>query len=80
MAGEESRFLCPNCGAVYELVRVEAETVTADRELTCLACGGPLQGREGRFALKYFLLGRPHSVKPRRAVRPRAEPTPTPTH
>lgn len=44
-------FSCPNCGALYRLVRVEAENAV-DRELTCLACGGPLQGREGRFVLK----------------------------
>lgn len=52
----ESQFQCPNCDARYQVVRIEAETVTVDRELTCLRCGAPLQGREGRFVLKYFLL------------------------
>jgi hypothetical protein len=28
----------------------------ADREPSCLTCGAPLPGREGRFVLKYFLL------------------------
>jgi predicted RNA-binding Zn-ribbon protein involved in translation (DUF1610 family) len=63
-----SRFNCPNCGAVYEVVYVEAETVALNRELACLSCGAPLQARQGRFALKYFLLERPFSVRPRRAV------------
>ena len=51
-----TRFNCPNCDAVYDLVRTEAEFVTTDRELVCLTCGGPLRSREGRFILKYFLL------------------------
>jgi hypothetical protein len=63
-----SRFNCPNCGAAYEVVYVEAETVALNRELACLSCGAPLQARQGRFALKYFLLKRPFSVGPRRAV------------
>lgn len=63
-----SRFNCPNCGAVYEVVYVEAENVAIDRELACLSCGAPLQARQGGFALKYFLLERSYSVTPRRAV------------
>jgi len=63
-----SRFNCPNCGAVYEVVYVEAEIVALYRELACLSCGAPLQARQGRFALKYFLLERPFSVRSRRAV------------
>lgn len=51
-----TRFNCPNCDAMYDLVRTEAETVTTDRKLVCLTCGAPLQSREGRFILKYFLL------------------------
>jgi predicted RNA-binding Zn-ribbon protein involved in translation (DUF1610 family) len=53
-----SRFNCPNCGAVYEVVRVEAENVAVYRELACLSCGAPLQARHNRFVLKYFLLER----------------------
>src|SRR5262249_19454719 len=46
-------FKCPNCGAKYEIVRVEASPrPTTDREITCLSCGGPLQGRQGVFGLK----------------------------
>ena len=54
---EAVRFNCPNCGALYDLVRTEAESVTADSNLACLSCCGPLRGREDRFVLKYFLLG-----------------------
>lgn len=53
-------FECRNCAAKYEIVRVEAPPgPTTDREITCLSCGGPLHGREGRFILKYFLVARP---------------------
>ena len=47
-------FNCPNCGARYEVVRIEEPPRPSDREVTCLSCGGPLNGREGRFILKYL--------------------------
>jgi len=66
-----TRFDCSNCGAKYELVRVEAPAgPTTDREITCISCGGPLRGREGKFLLKYFLIERPRPPRPR----PRAPP------
>ena len=49
-------FICPNCGAYYQVVKVEAGPETDNREITCRSCGGPLSGREGQFVLKYFLL------------------------
>jgi hypothetical protein len=49
-------FVCPNCDALYELVKVEAGLETADRAIACRSCGAPLSGREGKFVLKYFLL------------------------
>jgi hypothetical protein len=53
-------FHCPNCATKYEIVRVEARPgPTTDREIVCIACGGPLHGREGKFLLKYFLVERP---------------------
>jgi hypothetical protein len=52
----ESAFKCPNCKALYQVVKVEAGPETADREITCQVCGSPLVGREGKFVLKYFLL------------------------
>jgi len=52
---EAAKFQCPNCDAPYKVVRVEAPP-THDHQLLCLRCGGPLHGREGKFALKYFLI------------------------
>jgi transcription elongation factor Elf1 len=67
--GSASRFNCTSCGALYEVVHVEAENVAIDRELACLSCGAPLQSRQGRFVLKYFLLKRSYSaVTPRYSV------------
>ena len=54
-----SAFECPTCGAQYKVVRVEAESVSANQQLVCRKCGGPLHGRDGRFILKYFLVDRP---------------------
>ena len=60
MSGSENKFRCPTCEAKYEVVRVEAAPrPTTDREISCLSCGGPLHGREGKFILKYFLVERP---------------------
>ena len=53
-------FHCPTCTAKYEIVRVEAPPgPTTDREILCEVCGGPLQSREGKFLLKYFLVEPP---------------------
>ena len=49
-------FKCPNCEALYHIVKVKAGPKTADREITCRDCGGPLAGRQGKFVIKYFLL------------------------
>jgi hypothetical protein len=46
---------CPNCDAQYKVVRVEVSPTDNFREITCVSCGGPLQGRDGKSALKYFL-------------------------
>ena len=58
MPGSRSRysFVCPNCDALYELVKMEAGPETVDRAIACRSCGAPLLGREGQFVLKYFLL------------------------
>jgi len=56
---EATPFDCPNCGAQYKLVRVETNETLPDQQLACRKCGGPLQGRQGRFVLKYFLVDRP---------------------
>ena len=48
-----ANFECPQCGAQYKVVSVEAPAIH-DEPLLCLSCGGPLHNREGKFALKYF--------------------------
>jgi predicted Zn finger-like uncharacterized protein len=70
MATKAAEFHCPNCNALYKVVRMEAKSTADDREIVCRACGAPLQGREGNFILKYFLVK--HDRKQRaRAIRPR---------
>ena len=56
IAGKLSSFNCPNCSALYQVVRIEAgpETVTGD--IACRSCGTSLPAREGKLVLKYFLL------------------------
>ena len=61
-----SRFDCPNCGAKYKLVRVEADPKTINRQITCRSCGAPFHGREGTLALKYFMVDRPRVRAPAR--------------
>ena len=62
---EAVHFNCPNCNALYQLVKAEAGPETDNREITCRARGGPLTGREGRFVLKYFLLRKAARPDPR---------------
>jgi transcription elongation factor Elf1 len=50
-------YACPTCGAEYNVIRVEAKPVAREGRLTCTKCGGPLNAREGRFMLEYFLVG-----------------------
>ena len=64
-----SRFECPNCGAKYKLVRVEAEPNSPDRQVICRSCGAPFYGREGALALKYFLVDRPRAQVPVQRLR-----------
>jgi predicted Zn finger-like uncharacterized protein len=52
-------FNCPNCNAQYRLVRAEAGPESSNGRIECRHCGGPLNGREGRFILKYLLVDRP---------------------
>ena len=62
---EATRFDCPNCGARYKIVRVEADSQSDDRPISCRKCGVPLQGREGSAVLKYFLIGQPKAKSAR---------------
>jgi transcription elongation factor Elf1 len=60
-----STFHCPHCGVAYKIVRVEADAAAAaDDKVHCRNCDGELDGRDGAFILKYFLVG--PSRKPRR--------------
>jgi hypothetical protein len=60
-------FTCPNCNAQYKLVRAEADPAATYRQIECYHCGGPLNGREGHYILKYFLVDRPRrQLKPSR--------------
>jgi hypothetical protein len=49
-------FTCAHCQALYHVVKVEAGPETTEAEVTCLACGVPFAGREGKFVLKYLML------------------------
>ena len=70
-------FNCPNCGAKYKVVEVEAPSATAD--LTCVSCGDPLPARDGGFLLKYFLVQRPRRPAGRTDVLARTVPSQQPT-
>jgi hypothetical protein len=64
LKSEAELFNCPNCSSQYRLIRVEAEPRSYG-QIECVHCGGPLNGREGKFILKYFLVD-----KPRRQIKP----------
>ena len=67
MAGGRPRTfdasLCPNCKAFYQVVKVEAGPETADSEITCRVCGGPLAGREGTSFSSISFCERPGAPK-----------------
>lgn len=56
-------FRCPNRGALYQVVKVEAGPETVDCQISCRTCGARLVGREGSFILKYFLLLNPGQLR-----------------
>ena len=41
-------FTCPNCKALYQVVKIEAGPETKGHEIACRVCGVPLAGREGK--------------------------------
>jgi hypothetical protein len=49
-------FNCPNCNALYQIVKIEAGPETTTRQITCRPCGAPLPPRQGKFIVRYFLL------------------------
>ena len=61
-------FTCPNCDALYQVVKVEAGPETIDGEVACRSCGAPFAGMEGKFVLKYFLLRKAGRVRRRASL------------
>jgi hypothetical protein len=53
-------FKCPSCAALYQVVKAEARPETEASELACLTCVAPLNPRDGKFVLIYFLLREGH--------------------
>jgi predicted Zn finger-like uncharacterized protein len=45
-----SFFRCPNCNALYQVVRAKAGPETVDLEAACGICNGALVAREGQCA------------------------------
>jgi predicted Zn finger-like uncharacterized protein len=62
-------FRCPNCSALYQVVKTDAGPETVELEIACTICSGPFTASEGQLALKYFLLrkGIPRRLRPERA-------------
>jgi hypothetical protein len=47
---------CPNCNALYQVVKAEAGPETVYGVLTCRVCGAQFPNRDDKYVLKYFLL------------------------
>jgi hypothetical protein len=74
-ADKPSSFHCPNCNALYQVIKVETGPETVGREITCLCCEAPLIGREGNLVVKYFLLQKGRRARSgERASQKHAEP------
>ena len=77
MGNQTALVNCPNCNALYQIVKIEAGPKAIDRWITCSACRGPLPAHEGKFVLKYFLLRKAiRSKKWQRQTRPVAPTLP----
>jgi hypothetical protein len=46
----------PKLRAHYKVVRMESDAIDVEGQIVCRRCGAPLQGREGKYVLKYFLV------------------------
>ena len=49
-------FTCPNCQALYQLIRHEVGPETDNCGITCRDRGAPFPARDGKFVLKCFML------------------------
>src|SRR5262249_12881043 len=58
-ADRPSLFHCPNCNALYHVIKVDPGPETVDRAVTCRVCGESFASREGNAVLKYFLTRKP---------------------
>ena len=47
-------FKCPNCEALYQLVKVEAGPETTFHDVACLSMRRAASGARGNLILKYF--------------------------
>ncbi len=54
MAVPISFFTCPNCQALYQLVKAEGGPESGNDDVSCRSWGAPMPGRDGEFVLKYF--------------------------
>ena len=52
----DDAFHCPNCDAVYKVVRVKGEPGKTYLPVHCRVCHGALAATDGDDVLKYFLL------------------------
>jgi hypothetical protein len=68
-------FHCPNCNALYQIVRIDAGPKINVRQVTCRPCGAPLPSRHGKFVVRYFLLRT--SAYKQKWKRPRKKEPPT---
>jgi hypothetical protein len=55
---EVADFVCPRCRSRYKLVRVHAEPGLSERLIHCRVCKEPFAATEGKYVLKYFLVGK----------------------
>src|SRR5262249_18021352 len=64
--GDEARafnpFTCPNCKALYQVVKVEAGPETTDREITCQVCDGSACGARWGVRAEVYFLEKGHST------------------
>jgi hypothetical protein len=54
-----TQFVCPKCGAQYQLVTVPAGASAAAETVACLACREPFPATKDGHIVKYFLLQHP---------------------
>ena len=53
---EAFAFICPSCGAEYEVVTVAARSHMRHRKNGCLRCDAFFPAAEGNVFLKYILM------------------------